>query len=346
MSIKPLLEKITKDWTIKAICFVLAIMIYFFHQISLLSSKTFFIPLEVRAAGNMLPVAGLEQARYIKVKIRTNRDKISSITEKDIIAFIDISSQTKEGDYEFPINIEFDEKFTDLELEPLEVYNKPSSLKIQIQKKGTKSIPLYTTIFGSPAYGYKALPVQISPEFVTLSGPQSMLDELNGLQVTSIAISKANSTVTKIVKPINTNSYISILDESEIKVTVPIVQEDLVKDFNDIEISILGLPSTLGISETPQKLNLTIEGTKLNIEKTKLTDLKIYADCSSITEPGIYEIPIQIEVPRGLKVSSQSQTVFTINVVNKEDLKSEEEIKESRSTTESTGLLLKSPIIS
>ena len=199
MSINQLLAKITKNWPVKAICFVLAAMIYFFHQISLLDVKTFSVPLEVRAEGNMIPVSGLEQVKYIRVKVRTKRDQIASIMEKDLTAFIDVSSQTKEGIYDFPVYVDLDEKIVQLDLEPLEIYNQPDNVKIQIQKKTTKAVPLYASVLGKPAHGYKALSAELEPSFVTLCGPASMLDSINKMPVGAVSVEGAEGSISKIV---------------------------------------------------------------------------------------------------------------------------------------------------
>ena len=235
MSINQLLAKITKNWPVKAICFVLAAMIYFFHQISLLDVKTFSVPLEVRAEGNMIPVSGLEQVKYIRVKVRTKRDQIASIMEKDLTAFIDVSSQTKEGIYDFPVYVDLDEKIVQLDLEPLEIYNQPDNVKIQIQKKTTKAVPLYASVLGKPAHGYKALSAELEPSFVTLCGPASMLDSINKMPVGAVSVEGAEGSISKIVSPVNTNSYISILGEkNSIRVSVPIVIEGTAKEFKNV----------------------------------------------------------------------------------------------------------------
>ena len=47
MNIKHLLDKILDKWPAKAVCLIIAIFLYFFHQASLIDSKTFVVPLNI-----------------------------------------------------------------------------------------------------------------------------------------------------------------------------------------------------------------------------------------------------------------------------------------------------------
>lgn len=346
MSINQLLAKITKNWPVKAICFVLAAMIYFFHQISLLDVKTFSVPLEVRAEGNMIPVSGLEQVKYIRVKVRTKRDQIASIMEKDLTAFIDVSSQTKEGIYDFPVYVDLDEKIVQLDLEPLEIYNQPDNVKIQIQKKTTKAVPLYASVLGKPAHGYKALSAELEPSFVTLCGPALMLDSINKMPVGAVSVEGADGSISKIVSPVNTNSYISILGEKKsIRVSVPIVIEGTAKEFKNVPVVLVNLSPSLAVSGDAVEIDFSVEGNLLDIEKVSPANFNVFADCAFITEPGIYEVPVQIDAPGNLTITSQSFSVFVLNVVKSEQ---EEEIpiEEPEPEKKSTSSVFKVPVLS
>ena len=47
MNTKHLLDKILDKWPAKVICLVIAIFLYFFHQASLIDSKTVVVPLQI-----------------------------------------------------------------------------------------------------------------------------------------------------------------------------------------------------------------------------------------------------------------------------------------------------------
>lgn len=319
MSIRQLLEETTKNWPVKAVCFVLAAMIYFFHQVSLLGSRTFSVPLEIKSEGSMMPVSGLENRKYVRVKVRTRRDQIASVTESDFSAFVDISSQEKEGSYSFPVYVAPDERLMQLDLEPLEISSQPDSVQIQVQKKIVKSVPLAAEVLGEPAYGYRALSAELEPAYVTVCGPSSMISGVEQIPTGIVSVGGAKETVSRTVKLINPNSYISILDESLVRVSVPIVQEGTVKDFQLIPVACTNLNEGFAVSGPDAKIDIVIEGNLLDIEKISASDIRAYADCSFIAEPGVYEVPVQIEIAKPARVAQQSISVLTLTIVSAQE---------------------------
>lgn len=317
MNTKPLLEKLSDNWPVKAICFVLACMIYFFHQVSLLETKTFSVPLEVRKEGNMIPVNGLQNERYITVKVRTRKESLSSVLPSDLKAYIDVSSRTKEGLWNFPVCMELSEKLIQMNIDPLEISCSPDSLKLEIQKKESKLVPLTVEVYGKPAYGYKNLDVKLDPSHVYLSGPKFMLDEIEEIPVGSINIEGSEYAVSKVMKPVNPNGYVSILDTSVVKVMVPIESEAMVKELDDVEIKCNSLAENLAIESEIPKLNFVVKGSVRDIEKFRRRNMSVSIDFSSITEPGTYLLPVVVELSPAYSLVQKSLQEVSVTVVTK-----------------------------
>ena len=314
MSIKPFLKKATDNWPAKAICFVLAAMIYFFHQISLLDTKVYTVPLAVRNQETLIAVSGLEQAKFIKIKIRTKREQIASITEENLAAYVDLSSESEAGSYDYPVYVELDDKIQGLDLDPLEIYSQPDWVSLRVERRVTKTVPLLPSVLGTPAYGYKVLPAKLDPPFVTLTGPSSVIETIDEVPTDAISIEDAESPLDAVVKPLIDNSYVSFLDQSDVKVTIPIVAEKNVKEFKEIDVTLKNLSPDLLLLRTPEKINFILEGDLLDIEKLTVRNVKVYADCYSIQESGTYEIPVRFDIPRNIKVYEQSLTSVTVKV--------------------------------
>ena len=219
-------------------------------------------------------------------------------------------------------------------------------MKIQIQKKTTKAVPLYASVLGKPAHGYKALSAELEPSFVTLCGPASMLDSINKMPVGAVSVEGAEGSISKIVSPVNTNSYISILGEkNSIRVSVPIVIEGTAKEFKNVPVVLVNLSQSLAVSGDAVEIDFSVEGNLLDIEKVSPANFNVFADCAFITEPGIYEVPVQIDAPGNLTITSQSFSVFVLNVVKSEQ---EEEIpiEEPEPEKKSTSSVFKVPVLS
>ena len=113
MSIKQFLDKILKNWPVKVTCFVMAVLIYFFHQISTIDKKTFVVPLEVKSEGAMVLSGGYERHRNVKIIVRARAEQLASVSEKDLRAYVDLSSQSSAGQHNFPVLLDLEERILD-----------------------------------------------------------------------------------------------------------------------------------------------------------------------------------------------------------------------------------------
>lgn len=303
MNTKRLLERVTKNWPVKAICFVLAILIYFFHQMDMLKTNVYTIPLEIRANGSVIPVSGNENLRYVRVFVRANKDSISSISENTFKAFVDVSSE-KEGIVQCPVYIDVSEK--GLLIDPLELSARPEKVEFKLEKKLSKAVPVRPSIAGKPAYGYKSSSVVVEPAHVTVVGPESMISEMQSLSTQAISLEGVRNSFEKDVSILNTNYFVSILEGQKVNVNVSIVPEGMVKEMEKIPVSMENLPLGFRLASDTPVISLTLEGRVLDIEKVTAKQIRAFCDCSNVEESGEYEFPLQLDVPSSLKITSQS----------------------------------------
>ncbi len=315
MNIKPIVEKVSKNWPVKVICFVLAVAIYFFYQVSLLESKSFVLPLEIKASGTVVPVSGLEKHKSVKVTVRTKSNRIDSISESDFKAYIDLTPYTKNGSIKIPVIIEPSDKA--LLLEPLEITVYPSNLKLKIENKKTKTVRIQPSVIGIPAYGFRYTSISCEPNAVTISGPASFVDKIDFMPLPSLNIDGCAETVTKVNKVINTNSYISVLDDNLVRVSAVVVPQEMVREVKNIPVEFDGLKENLVIEEKNISCDSVLEGNVLDLDSIKDGNVKAVADCSFIEMPGEYELSVLINAPKKVSVSSQSVSKIKVHVLER-----------------------------
>lgn len=315
MNIKPIVEKVSKNWPVKIICFILAVAIYFFYQVSLLESKNFVIPLEIKASGTVVPVSGLEKYKSVKITIRTKSNRINSISESDFKAYIDLTSYTKNGEVKIPVIVEPSDKA--LLLEPLEISVSPSNLKIKIENKKTKTVRIQPSVIGIPAYGFKQTSISCEPNAVTICGPSSFVDKIDYMSLPSLNVDGCNESITKVHKVINTNSYISILDDNLVRISAFIVPQEMVRELKNLPVDFEGLPENLAVEEKTIPVDVILEGNVLDLDSIKDGTVKAIADCSTIEAPGEYELTVLINAPKKVTVSNQSVSKINVHVVER-----------------------------
>lgn len=318
MNIKQLLARLSENWPAKAVCFILAGAIYFFHQMSLLETKTFTVPLEVNSDGLMITALSVESKKYIRIKVRGEREDLSSISDMDFKAYTNISGKDEEGTYDFPVYAELSERIIRMNIDPLEISVQPEFVKLPIQKKAYKAVPVVATVTGKPAYGYKAVHEKCEPGYFMISGPASVVEEITGIPTAIVDVDGSKKTVVKTVSLVPMTSAIRIEDKDSVKVTVPVVKEGMVKDFSLVQVEYVNVPEGLAVTGDVPAIDISIEGSVLDLERLKASSIKVYADCSSVTGEGQYVVPVRVDVSSLFSVVYKSREELNVTVVIKE----------------------------
>ncbi len=318
MNIKQLLARLSENWPAKAVCFILAGAIYFFHQMSLLETKTFTVPLEVNSDGMMITALSVESKKYIRIKVRGEREDLSSISDMDFKAYTSISGKDEEGTYEFPVYAELSERIIRMNIDPLEISVQPEFVRLPIQKKAYKAVPVVATVTGTPAYGYKAVHEKCEPGYFMISGPASIVDEITGIPTAIVDVDGSKKTVVKTVPLVNMTSAINIEDRESVKVTVPVVKEGMVRDFTQVPVEYSNVPEGLAVAGEVPVIDISIEGSVLDLEKLKSGSIKVYADCSAVTGEGQYTVPVKVDVSSVFSVVYKSREELNVTVVIKD----------------------------
>ena len=146
MNKKRLLEKIIDNWIALAVCFVLALIIYFFYQMSTLDRKVFTVPLSIVENGSMTAATNVNRIKTVKVSVRARTEQLASVSENDFVACVDLSAQTKEGKFQFPVLVTPTDRL--LLMEPLEITVNPDSISLNVEESIFRYVPLKPSTSG------------------------------------------------------------------------------------------------------------------------------------------------------------------------------------------------------
>ena len=304
MKIKQLLNKLLENWPAKVICLALALLLYFFYNLSLLDKKTFTLLVSTIENGQMTSETDKNTIKSVKVTVHAKQEQLAGINEDDLNAYIDISSQTTEGTFDFPVLIETSPRLK--LMDPLEITSVPEKIKTTVEEKKFKYLPVKTSMVGNPARGYEVLSVTVVPTYARIDGPRSIVDSLSQIFTGAIDVEGIYRSTEYDVPLINDNQFLKLSETQTVKVTVDLVQSQTSTTFSQVGVTSIGLPDSLYIANGPFSVSLNLTGTVLALERLSESQILAIANCSSVTEPGEYDIPIEITVPSGIQVDAQS----------------------------------------
>jgi len=243
---------------------------------------------------------------YVDIKVTGPRIFVREILERKEYIKIDIRDQ-KEGlfTYKFyagimdlPIGVKIDDFY-------------PSGINIKLEKLKTKKVKVVASLVGQPINGYRIDGVTVEPSSVEVSASEGVLSKTDVIYTQVIDVSNLNKpervdvsldqSYASSFKSVSVEKFTAYIDVK------PIVIE---KRFNGIKVDVVGQDK---FSIKPQKVDVTVSGSKEAIEKLNLKSIRAYIDIS-FNAPGKHSEQIKVKLPDGVSVSEVNPKKVEVSV--------------------------------
>lgn len=158
---------------------VLAVLLWFYVvNLENPAQTTSFrdLTLDVRGAASNLKV--ISPLPTVDVTIQAPQNLMNNLSPADVHPYIDLSN-LNEGVHEVPIVIETN----DLPRESLTANVVPGQVQVQLQLQVTRVFSIGAEIEGTPPYGYKFDPPQVTPRSVAVTGSPDSIARINRVVV-------------------------------------------------------------------------------------------------------------------------------------------------------------------
>jgi YbbR domain-containing protein len=305
-------QKLKEDWVAKIVCFVLAMILYLFHQAVSLERKSFVLPLTTHDTGIMTNAAIVQ--RSVRVTIRGKAQDISLISERDFEAFIDFSRYTKEGTYDVPIQLKTADSL--LAIDPLEVRFFPDSISVDMETLTHKYAPVVATFYGEPRYGFSLREQKAMPETVRISGPRSTIDAVKRIDTEVISLVNRDASFTASTKLVNDSVLVRIDEPETVSVSVLIAQKGAFKTFA-VPITVTNLRENLSAKPRQETLAVYVSGAQLDLEKVSVNDFLAVVDCAGVSEPGEATLTAEVSLPVNVYLEPQTNQEVVLDIAEK-----------------------------
>ena len=320
MNIRQLTEKYFEKWPAKIVCFVLAVILYVFHQVSLVEKRSFVIPLRITENGMVTHQTGLPAS--VNVIVRASPDSINSISASDIRASINLDDYIESGTFDIPVVLNLSDRL--LAIDPLELHVTPEVIKTKVELKKARFVKIRPSIVGEVAHGYEITNVDVNPSYAQVVGGESMIDKLEYIETTKVMVSNASTDFSTEAEYLSVNKLLSVVDKGPYKVTVTVRPAESEKTFENISVLPLHLSKKLQLKKSLPYVSFKLKGKLLNLEKYSPAIDTVRLDFSNVTVPGVYELPLIYSVPHAFTLLEKSDETVTVEVLEAEHFEEEE----------------------
>lgn len=178
------MNKIDKNWQLKIICFLLAIVLWFviINEQNPLSEGIYTVPITVENLNSQYITSNVPKTVY--VRLSGPRNTIINVGPSDIKAYIDLSD-VQEGTVDVPIHVEIPSG-TELKKQSM------TSTKITVDVYTVKEFKLTPHIVGNLDEKDFISELKIVPEKVVVSGARRLIQEVSQA-VIEVPVNQRNS---------------------------------------------------------------------------------------------------------------------------------------------------------
>jgi YbbR domain-containing protein len=284
-------------------------MLFIFHNFSSLSER--FISVELHAVFADGLTAAQPYPHRVRVEIRGNDRSLSAAAEEDINAVADFSRFTEEGVYTTPVTIQ---KRGVLDgLDTIEIRVDPLEITLPVEKKLRKRVGVVPVFKGLPATGYRLEQYSVNPSGVDLEGPSGIVRTINSISTEDIDLSGKRESFSDRVRLVNENSLLAFPGGDTVDFRAQVLETMELKTVDGIAITLQGLSPDLYLNGEAPEGWITVQGGQASIE-TQREKIQLVVNCTDLSDPGTYTLPVKAVVPQGLTVAQFSPDHVTLVV--------------------------------
>lgn len=212
-------------------------------------------------------------------------------------------------------------------------------VQVIIKVNPGKSVPIKVGTIGNAGYNINIASMELSQNYVEITGPQYILDSISEIYTEAIDLSR----ITK-----NSNMEVALIFPDGIEkasisyVTVSIEVEEVkeskenevTREF-EVEYTTSGLASDFNMTASSNKVKIVLKGSKSKLDSINIENIVASIDLSSITDAGQYTETPAVNITgdaEGVKIISVESII--INVTKEEN--SEGVFNETTTNEEST----------
>lgn len=310
MNIKSLIDKVLENWPAKVVCFAIAFLLFIFYRMSTIEQRFFSVPLAIENAEDFVPSAAYSHT--VKITLRGETDNIYPVGEKDIVAFLDFSKISREGDFHIPVQTRL--KGIPEGSAMLEVAVEPSEILIHAEHRVSKKVPIDPVFRGEPEAGYEFSGYTIQPSVVEISGPRSVVEKTATAKTETIELSGVNSSYNASAILVDVNPLVTILGSRKVVLDVSISEKILIRQFTEVPLFFENLDSSLQADAGATSGSLTLKGSESFLAEWALPANALTVFCENIGSPGVYSLPVHAIVPGKFEIVENlpSEIQFTV----------------------------------
>ena len=299
-----------KNFGKKTIAVVIAIMLWIVANLEFDIEKTYNIPVKYTNLNPALIITN-NPPDEISYKIKGPRTELSTLISSTSVINIDLSQFTTGVSN---IRVESDSMNLPKEVDITSV--NPAEITIDLDKLVSKKVKV-EPIFEKLEKGFLIVgDLDYSPKSVVIRGPKQMLSKIKSIETRPISLEGEKSNFSIEVPLQLPNKLVTTKDDEQVKVSFDIQEENLAKEFNNIDIIFKNFNGLNYTATKDTKAMIIFDGPYSIINNLNSNDIEVYVDARDIgsDNSGNHKLRVKVDYPNPDNLNLNKLSPETIEI--------------------------------
>lgn len=309
ISLRSVWRFLIRNWMMKLLCLVLAFAVW-----QAVRENTSFevvvadIPVAI-TVGEGLAVFD-RSTDTVNIRFRGSRDDIRFIGSDQVEVKIDISEHTDR----LRQTIKFSPRYVKAPSRAHAVQFDPSEITVTIDRQVERVLPVKVVLEGELPQGVQMEQNTCTPASVKVRGAERLLSELEQVRTVPVSLDGRYNSFKTHVAIASAGQPWTVLPE-RVMAEVSLVERVATRRIENSNVRpMLASDDTRVVKIRPEKVTVTLRGSPQRIADLNARDVYTYIDCTELTEPADYEVPVRADVPAGLQVDKIEPAAVQVTV--------------------------------
>jgi YbbR domain-containing protein len=267
--------------------------------------RTLRVPLELRNVPGSLEIVG-DPPMTVDVRVRGSSAVLGRMDPGDVVAILDLQG-ARPGSRLF--HLRTDEVKGPYGVDIAQIT--PSTVALELEKSGRRSVPVIPAIDGEPAPGFVTGRSSVTPPTVEVLGPESRLRALTSATTEPVSVNGQRTSVSDVVTIGVSDSALRLSEAQTATVAVEIIPAPVEHDFTGVPIRWRNLGAGLSARVQPTVTRITVRGRRQALDSMRMEAIDAFVDLAGLG-PGQYNLRVQVDPTQNFGVSSTDPAVVQV----------------------------------
>ncbi|MDH3346074.1 MAG: CdaR family protein [Kiritimatiellaceae bacterium] len=305
----PLWDMMSRNWIVKLICLVLAFVVW--QVIRENTSKEVVvsdIPVVIRTGNGH---AVLDQSTdVVSVRFRGSRDDIQFLSRDQVAIEIDLTKRTESLRHDMKLS----PRYVRAPSRAHAVDFSPSDVVVTLDREVERVLPVKAAFSGQLPESIQLGNAVCDPASIRIRGAEQKLLELEEIRTVPVRLDgRYNSFPTHVAVAVDEQSWTASPDR--VTVNVELVEQSESRQIEQAVVHMLRGSGDLRLmTVVPERVAIMLKGNAQRVETLEAQDMFVYVDCSALTDPGSYDLPVRVDSPEGVQVDQVAPSMVKVTV--------------------------------